>query len=448
MPRTHRLHWQHPMQQSPSPTGHRSLRAAALFGLALPLMACDGRQPAAPDLAQPVVLSAASVTRMTEAPSVETQTPAYPVAVLYIVGREYVLKHGLTQLDPSDKQYLKYVERRLRQLYPEKGYDGMIEVAAADWDTYRGRYARYEAQSADYRPMMMEPVCPMSMTSTCDGGGEDPGTGNPDGTTTGGTYEDDSSWTGNAEHPAPADNFIPTVQEEIDTLQAEQPEIDRVYYYESLASGSYRVGREPIYMESVGTQQPRTIDDLIRLAGEGRTPMDGGGQVHTQGLGGLLVALPVVVGVLYYYYWRIETSGERAEQRANQFFPGDQHNTRADAFRHTFLSMQLRRYMTGPIAKSITDEYEDRYSGSYAETRMDQHNNYLGRVAKYQHFRGHWFWDRWDWKEWAVRVRNYIADPARGEFIPEWAQSPPPSNDQIYQREIAVHNWKYIYLAN
>ena len=61
---------------------------------------------------------------------------------------------------------------------------------------------------------------------------------------------------------------------------AEQPEIDRIYYYESLASGSYRSDREPIYMTSVGGRRPLTTDDLIRLAGEGWTPE---GQVRTQG---------------------------------------------------------------------------------------------------------------------------------------------------------------------
>lgn len=419
---------------------------AAVLGLAATLSACDVRQPAAPDLPEPAAVHALSVREAPEPPRLETSTPSYPVSVLYIVGREYVLKHRLTQLDPADKQYLKYVERRLRQLYPEKGYDGMIDAAAADWRAYRDRWARYEAESASLAtaayPAGGGTICPMVFSITCGGVGEpeDPGT-NP-GDAAG--YEDDASWTGNTEHPAPPEGFIPTVPEEIDTLQAEQPEIDRIYYYESLASGSYRA--EPIYMTSLGGRRTATIDDLIRLAGEGWTPM--GGKMGTQGLGDMLVALPVVGGVLYYYYWRIETSGNRAEQRANQFFPGDQHNTRADAFRHAFLSVQLRRYVTSTFAKVITDEYEQRYANPYAERRMDQHNNYLGRGARYQYFRGHWFWDRWDWKEWSVRVRNYVKDPARGEFIPRWIQEPPLTDQEIYNWEASVPNGKYIYLSN
>ena len=425
------------MHQSSSAFRRASSMAAALLGLIVTLSACDGRQPAAPDLPQSGTLSASS-RRSPGPPKLETSTPSYPVAVLYIVGREYVLKHRLTRLAPADKHYLKYVERRLRQLYPEKGYDGMIDVAAEDWRVYRVRWARYEGQTAASQLMAEEPVCFMS-TGDCGAGGDS-------GTTDPGFYEDDPSWAGQTEHPDPPEDFIPTVPEEIDTLQAEEPEIERVYYYESLASGSYKPGPEPIYVQTVGgTRKPVTIDDYIRLAGEGWTPASG---VSAQGLGSTLVALPVLAGVLYYYYWRIETAGDRAEQRAVQFFPGSQHNTRADAFRHTFLSVQLRRYVTSVFAKEITDVWEARYSLSYAETRMDQHNNWLGRGAKYQHFRGHWLWDRWDWKEWAVRVRNYINDPARGEFIPQWLQQPGPSEQEMYNWETGVPNWKYIYLSN
>jgi hypothetical protein len=191
--------------------------------------------------------------------------------------------------------------------------------------------------------------------------------------------------------------------------------------------------------------QPLSIDDLIRLAGEGWTPMDG---VRAQGLGTTLVGLPLGIALPYYYQWRIETAGNRAEQRANQYFPGNQGNTRADAFRHIFLSMQLRRYLTASFAKLVTDKYEEQYSVRYPEERMDKHNNTLGREAKYRYFRGHWFWDRWDWKEWAVRVRNYVADPANGEFIPEWAVDPSPAPEQVDAREKAVPQWKYIYISN
>lgn len=433
------------MQPVSSASKFISPQAVALLALTLSLSACDGGQPAAPDPGMSAAAGAVPVRRSPEPPTLETTTPSYPLAVLYIVGREYVLKHRLTRLDPADEHYLRYVERRLRQLYPEKGYDGMMGAAVADWRTYQGRLARYQADTDDFGTMDDDGmICPMSFTIACEGGDdpESPETGE----SSDAGYEDDASWIGNTEHPDPPQDFIPSIPEEIDTVQAEQPEIDRIYYYESLASGSYRVDGEPIYITSVGRRKPMTIDDMIRLAGEGWTPA--GGEMGTEGLGDLLVALPVVAGVLYYYYWRIETSGNRAEQRANQFFPGNQHNTRADAFRHAFLSMQLRRYVTSVFAKQITDEWENRYSASYAETRMDQHNNYLGRGAKYQYFRGHWFWDRWDWKEWAVRVRNYINDPARGEFIPRWLQEPALTDQEIFDWETGLPNWKYIYLSD
>ena len=434
------------MQRSSISQFGRSILPAFL-GLLVVVSACDGRQPAAPDLSRHGAAGTALSHRPPQPPRLETTTPSYPVAVLYIVGREYVVKHRLTRLNPADKRYLKYVERRLRQLYPERGYDGMIDLAVADWAAYRAGWAQYEAASAAFGPAYPAgggTICPMSFSVACDGG-EDPGAEDPGDTSTD-AYPDDPSWTGNTEHPDPAEEFIPSLREEIDTLQAEQPEIERIYYYESLADGSYRPDETPIYITSVGGRQPLSRDDLIRLAGQGWTP--GSGEVRAQGLGTMMVALPIVGAMAYYYYWRIETSGNRAEQRANQFFPGNQGNTRADAFRHTFLSVQLRRYVTSVFAKAITDEWEDRYSTSYAETRMDQHNNWLGRGARYQHFRGHWFWDRWDWKEWAVRVRNYVNDPARAEYIPRWLQEPLLTEQEIYDWEASVPNWKYIYLSN
>ncbi|HYW07565.1 MAG TPA: hypothetical protein VE913_11440, partial [Longimicrobium sp.] len=254
----------------------------------------------------------------------------------------------------------------------------------------------------------------------------------------------DPSWTAVEEHPGAVEGYVPTLQEEIDTLQAEPAEVSRIYYYESLAAGTYRI--EPRdHVVSAAAPRPESIDDLIVLAGQGWTPLDGG-RVRTQGLGTVLASASVVAGIGYFYYWRIETAGDRAEQLANQHYPGVQGNTRADAFRHAFLSVQLRRYSTAWIAKMITDDHENRYSESYAEERMDQHNNYLGREVKYEHFRGHWLADRWDWKEWSTRVRSYINGTDRGEFIPEWARSANPTNDAIGARQRAVPKWKYIFI--
>ncbi|HEY0037634.1 MAG TPA: hypothetical protein VGB66_13145 [Longimicrobium sp.] len=75
---------------------------------------------------------------------------------------------------------------------------------------------------------------------------------------------------------------------------------------------------------------------------------------------------------------------------------------------------------------------------------MDLHNNDIGRTHRYEQFRNHWFHDRWDWKEWATRVRDYINYPAgNGVYIPEWKTS--PTTEQAWQREASVPDARYIY---
>jgi hypothetical protein len=59
-------------------------------------------------------------------PTAAVQTPTYPASVLFILHREYVHLHPeLRSLDlETDKDYQKYLEKRLRKLYPNKGTTG------------------------------------------------------------------------------------------------------------------------------------------------------------------------------------------------------------------------------------------------------------------------------------------------------------------------------------
>lgn len=109
-------------------TGKRT----ALLGLFAAAAACEAsNQPVAVGAA-PGAIRAARTPSLPEPPSFETRLPLYPSPVLYIVGREYVLEHGLTSLDPGDRHYQQYVERRLRQLYPGRGHAGMVSEAVAE----------------------------------------------------------------------------------------------------------------------------------------------------------------------------------------------------------------------------------------------------------------------------------------------------------------------------
>lgn len=78
---------------------------------------------------------------------------------------------------------------------------------------------------------------------------------------------------------------------------------------------------------------------------------------------------------------------------------------------------------------------------------MDLHNNDIGRSHGYHSFRGHYVWDRWDWGEWARKVRNYVNNDANAEYIPEWKAQPQPSTEASWARESCVPDAKYIYFS-
>jgi len=148
---------------------------------------------------------------------------------------------------------------------------------------------------------------------------------------------------------------------------------------------------------------------------------------------------------------QIVLADSRSKGKAAEYYPalggGDD---RRDAFRHIFASVILRRYCTEWGALLVTNANEWLANNSYAAHQMDYHNNTVGRVAKYNHFRGHWFWDRWGWKTWGQRVRSYIDAPggtsgtfANGVYFQAWANGAP--NSQVDSELNLVEGWKYVY---
>lgn len=350
-------------------------------------------------------------SKTAQATAVKYTTPTYPAIVVYIVYREYVNLHpGIRHLSIDDKEYQKHMEKRLRELYPNKGYAGMMRDAVAEHR--RNVRATMMAASDECPPDAL--VC---------------GNGEPNQPTY--SYDPDPSWDGQQEF-AVDETIVPTVQEEIDSLQATPAEADGLRYYETLAlaDGDYRL---------VSTVGELSRDDLIRAAASGRSP----GGVSTQAVP-LVVSIPL--GVAAFFAPRIVFAWWRAVDASANHYPnlgtGD---TRRDAFRHTYLSVMLRRYCTSPIAKLVTDLNEDLNDSNPAASKyMDLHNNDLGREAKYSHFRGRWFWDRWSWGVWSHRVRDYINDGNNGVFIGGWALSA-PTEENARGGEEMVPDSKYIY---
>jgi hypothetical protein len=360
--------------------------------------------------------------------------------VIYILYREYLHKHpGLTRLSPEDERYQQYLERRLRQLYPTKGYSGMVRDAVEEMKQNRLAWRDYE-QKQDAWIQSIAPFC---------NDGYDPSTGEPCTTTDTSDRTGDSSWDGQEEHAVPPDEMIPTLQMEIDTLQMTQPEIDHLYYQESLATGTFFSRTDEVIVTSTG--EKATLDDLIRAAGEGWVPpgtAPAQGEVVVQVNPTVIAAVVVTASVIGWKGYRVVQAGQRAREKSLEYFGAlDYNSTKRDAMRHIFWNMQMRRHVGSFLAKLVADFHEDQGNNSPADKSMDYHNNDIGREVKYRNFRGHWLWDRWDWKEWAVKVRDYVRYAPNGEYIPEWDSNPPQTFYDAQAREVAVPEGKYIYFV-
>jgi hypothetical protein len=366
----------------------------------------------------------------------------YPAPVLYILYREYLHKNpGLTTLSPEDKHYQQYMERRLRQLYPTRGYSGMMKDAVEEMRQFRRAWESYE-QEHDNWIQNISPEC-------ANGALYDPRTGQPCPGVDDSTFDPtvDPSWDGQDEHAVPPDEMIPTLQMEIDSLQMTQVEIDHLYYQESLADGTFfSKYDEPIVPLSTGGKL--TLDDLIRAAGEGWVPPNVVSRKGDASVQVVPAAVPTVVlgiGVIVWKGYRAYQGSERAKQKADEYFGQLPYSSsKRDAYRHIFWNMQMRRYVGSYLAKIIADTWEAQGSNPPADKVMDFHNNDIGREVRYKNFRGHWLWDRWDWKEWAVKVRSYVNTSSNAEYVVEWSTTP-PTLAEAQGRAAWTPNWKYIY---
>lgn len=437
-----------PPSPTASPPARRGLALLALSAALLAATGCDSVVAPERVNAAPSGPSLAAQVRPAP-PRLTVQTPQYPASVLYILYREYLHKNpGLTSLSPEDPRYQQYLERRLRQLYPGRGYAGMVKDAVAERRQQMKMWKEYERKLREWENTVGIMACTEGMITDpetgepCQPVGPDPTPEpSPDPTT-------DPSWEGNEEFQVPPDEMIPTLQMEIDSLQMTPPEVEHLYYQESLAEGSFFTRRDEVIIASTG--QRATLDDLIVAAGDGWTPLGrtgGKDGITIQVNQGTVNIVLVSLGVIGWKAYRARQAADRAIARSEQYYPTlNYQGTKRDAHRHIFWHVQLRRYVGGFVANQIGEWHEAKPDNLQRDKVMDLHNNYIGHEVKYKDFRGHWLWDRWDATEWAEKVRNYINRSENAEYIPGWLSSPPDESD-AWIREGSVPRSKYIYYA-
>lgn len=410
----------------------RAIRGALLIpALAIGLGGC-GDAPTSSAAPVPHLAQGEAAPRRVSPPRLAARAPEYPAVAVYIVYREYVSKHpGLARLDPDNADYQRYVETRLRELYPQRGYAGMMREAVADMREYRQQWREYQQSRRAGGGGVSTQSCEINMTSIsiaeyCEGPIGGGGTTYPAPSPIYNTHE---SWSGQVEY-AVDDTQVPTLQQEADSLQVDAYEQDRLAYYESLAlgnDGGYQIQ---------GVDGTLTRDDLIRMAAAGAGPGE-----FTAQIWGPAVTIPL--GIAAFFVPRILFSKWRAESASATYYPAlDPGDTRRDAFRHIYVNVMLRRYITAPLAKAVMDANEWG-NANWGARIMDVHNNHLGVEVKYEHFRGHWFWDRWSYGVWGGRVRRYIDDPQNAAFLPALQNAYTEAEAKAIRNTVPSHIYIY-----
>lgn len=426
-------------------------RAACLaIASVLALTACDSGVTA-PSPESAASMRGPSVQLPPQAPVLEWATPTYPALAIYIVYREYVHQNGgLTYLDPDDRRYQAYMERRLMQLYPDRGYPGMMRAARTEARRNFAALERHERDVRAFRAQLASETNPLlSSALQCGTASADPNAGS------------DPSWTGADEYPVPPDTHVPTIQMEIDTLQLVGVEVDDIYYYESLATGTYLAdpgdggggdggwgggggggdGGGEFLAPITSTTQP-TRDDLIRAAAAGYTPHGDEFQIQWNPYIVVGFSLGVAAG---WKYFRAKQAERRAIRQSSAFYPSQHEtDTQRDAHRHISVSLMLRRFVGADLAKYATDWHERNSSGPAHV--MDLHNNDIGREHRYKSFRGRRILDRWDYKLWTSNIFVYIDDEAaNGVLVTGWQANPQMTTEEAWTMIACVPAQKYVF---
>ncbi len=321
-------------------------------------------------------------------PAFKSELPAFPAASVHILQREYehVKRDGFKK-SGTVLTIEEYIEQRLIELYPETAYEGMLEQAQKEMEYYKAEYEIYLAELQAYN---------------------------------------EANGIGTIHDNAEEYKEFTTLEAEIEYMGLTPEEIEEFIKYEALASSDVPVSRE-------------LLDSLTNLQGNNKSLKSG---VIT----GVIISAGVISG---YSAWRIWQSAERANEKADDFYSGlTNSGQKGDAFRHIYVSMLLRRYITQVGAWAVMGMYETLKPNDHArDTYMDYHNNKVGRDTQYSTFRGSWLNDMYDWETWATNAKNWVNNSGNAinmQDLYDW-YTDDPDKSTAKEDESKVSDYKYIY---
>ncbi|MBQ8223186.1 MAG: hypothetical protein IJZ87_07610 [Bacteroidales bacterium] len=321
-------------------------------------------------------------------PILTCDLPIFPFEVLYVVCKEYEsVEDGTSSKSTyNNRQILsytksEYAESRLIDLYPDKAYVGIVEDSQDFYDSVINVYNSYP-------------------------------------------YLEESTGYG------------------INGVDLPDEELEYVSYENETVVLNMTVNETSI-LESMNNLARMgsfaTLNEILNASGKTQTLSEKFDSV-TFGM------IAVMVGS--YIYQRALLCAQRAETKALSYYGESDGNgviivksgTDGDAFKHVFVNVMLRRYLTQPLAYLIMDVYYENANQNYpCDKYMDWHNNYVGRKTKYSTFRvGN------NWETWGVNVRTYINNSSNAVYK-NWTTTTPKRT--VKNEEKKVDDKKYIYIG-
>tara|TARA_B110000003_G_scaffold133975_1_gene135947 strand:+ start:111 stop:1190 length:1080 start_codon:yes stop_codon:yes gene_type:complete len=320
-------------------------------------------------------------------PVFRSETPMFPVSSMHIIQREYVNLTSNQERSTTATSSDEYIEQRLIELYPELAYEGIINDSKQELEKFEDEYSQYLIELNNYYLSI----------------GADS------------LIEEEQDY-----------REFTSVEDEIEFMQMTEAEIEEFLQLENFAKSKKLVNREQ-------------LDDLMFSSA---LPND---NVVQQKSGTLLIGT-LIVAAIGYPFSRIIQSRNRAESKTIEFFENNKEaGQKGDAFRHIYVSMLLRRYITRAGSSIVMSGYEVLSPNPNArDTYMDLHNNKVGRHTKYWTFRGKYFKDRYKWELWASRAKNWVNSSSNAVLKSDWYDSNPNKAD-AKREEALVSDYKYIY---
>jgi hypothetical protein len=249
----------------------------------------------------------------------------------------------------------EYLEKRLIELFPQTAYRGMVQEAKIESQNYEQSYNLFTESLTHYSDLMQEVDSPL------------------------------------IDESVPA--YI-SVEDDMNFTQLTAQEIEDLAAWDNIALAQFNKSQ----MDSLFTTTNRFwTNNTITIP----------------------IVIPITLAVKFSVF-RIFQSMSRSYQQSEFYFPDELYSGyKGDAFRHVFMSMQLRRYLGRTASALVMMAYEQFNPNSRdSDKYMDLHNNKVGRGKKYWAFRGAYFKDRYNWERWAVNAKNFINNPKNGEDMP------------------------------